>query len=302
MVLGIGTFISNMMVQGFQSPVFGTPQDMELEYEDVEFKTSDGVTLRGWLIKGGNGNNEKVIVQSHFGVQCCRSGYTPDGKGMMAPFPRKIEFLKAVPAYVDAGYSVLMYDMRNHGSSDKGTCEYVSWGPNESNDVIAAVDFVANQRSYSKIALLSVCMGGASTTYAYGLGKENGLSKYDDKIKSLAIIQPLLYSQMIHNMGMPSMLESQSTSVTKDRLGFSLEEKTFMPDVSKITVPTLVVQNNNDPFHKHEEVQAYYDELKVEKDITWLDLEKQRFSNYEWLTKPEGTARILEWFNKYIDN
>ena len=69
-----GRMVSNMMINPGRSPVFETPKDFGLEFEDVEFRASDGVTLRGWLIKSGM---DKVIIQSHFGVQCSRVGYTP---------------------------------------------------------------------------------------------------------------------------------------------------------------------------------------------------------------------------------
>ena len=59
-----------------------TPEAHGLDYENVEFKTSDGVTLRGWLMESGD---DKVIVQSHFGVQCNRGGWFPKGKGPIKP-------------------------------------------------------------------------------------------------------------------------------------------------------------------------------------------------------------------------
>ena len=75
-----GKMISDMMIKPGKSPVFETPDQYGLDYEDVTFKTDDGVTLSGWLVKG---NTNKVIIQSHFGVQCSRSGFTVEGKGMM---------------------------------------------------------------------------------------------------------------------------------------------------------------------------------------------------------------------------
>ena len=49
----IGNMIPNMMVKPFQSPLFDSPANHGLDYEDVAFQARDGVTLRGWLIKGG---------------------------------------------------------------------------------------------------------------------------------------------------------------------------------------------------------------------------------------------------------
>ena len=78
-----GKMVSNLMIKPGKSPVFGSPKDVGLQYEDVEFEASDGVTLRGWLINGGA---DRVVIQSHFGVQCSRSGYTPKGKGLIGSY------------------------------------------------------------------------------------------------------------------------------------------------------------------------------------------------------------------------
>ena len=68
-------YLSDMMVKPHQSPLFDNPENYDLKYEDVAFEASDGVTIRGWLIEGGN---DKIIIQSHFGVQC-NEGYCPEG-------------------------------------------------------------------------------------------------------------------------------------------------------------------------------------------------------------------------------
>ena len=48
-----GKAISNMMIKPGKSPVFETPDQYNLDYEDVTFTTKDGVTLSAWLVKGG---------------------------------------------------------------------------------------------------------------------------------------------------------------------------------------------------------------------------------------------------------
>ena len=107
-----GKAISNMMIKPGKAPVFETPDQYGLDYEDVEFKTKDGITLSGWIVKGGT---DKVIIQSHFGVQCSRAGFTIEGKGMMEKmlWSDDIHFLNQAKYLVEAGYSVLMYDLRN---------------------------------------------------------------------------------------------------------------------------------------------------------------------------------------------
>lgn len=287
--------VSDMMIKPGQSPVFNSPKDFDLDYEDVEFQASDGVTLRGWLIKGGT---DKVILQTHFGVQCSRAGYTPKGKGLIKMWNEDISFLRQAQYLSKQGYTVLMYDMRNHGESDLGTCPWVSWGPEEGKDVIAAVDFIARHPIYKDagIGLLSICMGAAASTYAYGMG-DQGLRRYPN-IKAMIAVQPLHYREFVKAFGIPGLLNRAGSRKSLERLGFDLDTKTFIPDVKSITVPTLVMQNKNDPWTDLDFVQRYYDELQVEKELRWVELSEDRAAAYEHL----GTApkELATFFDKYV--
>jgi hypothetical protein len=94
--------VARMTFKPKQSPVFDSPADYGLAFEDVEFKAADGVTLRGWLIPGGS---DRVVIQSHVGVVCCRSGYTNKGKGIVKSYPTDIHFLNQAKYLHDAGYA-----------------------------------------------------------------------------------------------------------------------------------------------------------------------------------------------------
>ena len=258
------------------------------------FKASDGVTLSGWLIKGGT---DKVIIQSHFGVQSSKAGYTPKGKGMMKMWDTDISYLNHARYLAQQGYSILMYDFRNHGESGPGTCPWVTWGPEEHKDVIAAVDYMTNHPEFTgcKIGLLSLCMGAAASTYAYGI--ENGLKNYEN-IKAMIAIQPLLYPDFVTALGLPGFLGRRVSKLNAERTGIDLVVTSFMPNVADIPIQTLVVQNKNDPYLNPDAINQYYQELQVEKDLMWLDLEKKRAAGYDYLTKhPE---EILVFFEKYM--
>ena len=287
-------YLSDMMVKPHQSPLFDNPAHYDLDYEDVSFQTRDGVTIRGWLIKGGH---EKIIIQSHFGVQCNRAGYCPDGKGLIKPWKQDISFLRQARQLVEMGYSVLMYDMRNHGESDLGTTPWITWGPEEAKDIIAAVDFVSAHQDYkkSKIGLLSICMGSAISTYAYGM--EDGLRSRKN-VKAMIAVQPLQYQKFVDAFGLPSFLQKAGAKLNQKRTGIDMVTTSFLPNVSEITVPTLVIQNKNDPWTDMDFVKSYYDGLTVEKDLIWVDLQKNRFAAYDHLGQnPQG---IFDWFDKHM--
>ena len=211
-----GKAISNLMIKPGKSPVFETPDAYGLDYEDVTFTAKDGVQLSGWLIKGGK---DKVIIQSHFGVQCSRCGYTQEGKGMMknALWTSDIHFLDQAKYMVEAGYSVLMYDLRNHGNSSEGSIPWVSWGTEERKDVLAAINFISHHQDYTNasIGLLSICMGAASTTFAYGLEAE--MSK-NTQVKTMIAVQPLTYDYFVKAMGLPDFLINSGNKYNQIKL------------------------------------------------------------------------------------
>ncbi len=291
-----GKAISDLMIKPGKSPVFETPDKYGLEYEDVSFEANDGVTLSGWLLRG---SNDKVIIQSHFGVQCSRCGYTQEGKGMMknALWTSDIHFLEQAKYLVEAGYSILMYDLRNHGNSGEGRNKWVTWGQDERKDVLAALEFVSNHPVLkdASIGLLSICMGASSTTFAYGLEDE---MKKRENVKAMIAVQPLTYDYFVKAMGLPGFLVNSGNKFNKSERGVDLTGDSFLPYAKDITVPTLVIQNQNDPMTNLDMVEQYYRDLTAEKEMLMLDLEKKRGAAYDWIGK--NPIKILEWFGKYV--
>ena len=286
-------FVADAVTKPGKSPVIGTPKDFGLDYEDVTFKASDGVTLSGWLVKGGS---DKVIIQSHFGIQASRSGYTPKGKGMIKVWPKDIEFLRHVKYLVDEGYSVLMYDLRNHGNSNKGTVPWVTGGVEEYKDVMAAVNFISIHETYknAKIGLLSICMGANSTTYAYGIN--NGL-KDNKNIKAMIAIQPAVYDDFLSGFGFSEKQIEKANKLNLERGGKDFHSSPLQY-VKNINIPTMLVQNKNDPWANMDWIKKYYNNLNVEKEMLWLDGTKNRFFAYTYfINSPE---KMLNFFKKYI--
>jgi hypothetical protein len=290
-----GKAISNLMIKPGKAPVFETPDKFGLEYEDVTFEAKDGVTLSGWIVKG---STDKVIIQSHFGVQCSRCGFTQEGKGMMknSLWTSDIHFLNQAKYLVEAGYSVLMYDLRNHGDSGQGASKWITWGQDERKDVWGAVNYISNHPTYNNasIGLLSICMGAASTTFAYGM--ENDMKEFSN-VKSMIAVQPLTYDYFVKAMGLPGFLINSGNKVNQQR-GVELTGDSFLPYAKNLTMPVMVIQNQNDPMTNMDMVKQYYNDIQTEKEMLWLDLEKKRGAAYDWLGK--SPEKILGWFNKYV--
>lgn len=272
------------------SPIFDNPSDYGLEYEDVTFTSADGVVLSGWFIPGaGRG----VIVQTHFGGISSRAGYTPDGRGDTPPWPTAIHNLCHVEALVAEGYSVLAYDMRNHGHSAHDPAGKLTSGLREANDVLAAVRFVTARPGLANapIGLLSLCMGANATTYAYGMAP--GLAAVSN-IRALIAVQPMLTIDQLHAMGVPDELVDSANELNRAEGGASLRAS-FLPAVSRINVPTMLVQNARDPMLNRASIDAYFDRLEVEKEMMWLDLAPARLAAYDYFAdEPSDMIRFFQ--------
>lgn len=294
-----GNIIANTFINPFQSPVFDDPKKYGLDFEDVVFKTQDNVELSGWLIKG---SNDKVIIQSHFGVQCSRSGYRPSG--LMKGYDKDIEFLRQAKYLNDAGYTVLMYDFRNHGNSGEGSLPYISWGEEEAKDVIAAVEFISSHADYnqSSIGLLSICMGQGASVAAFG--REDGLKRFPN-LKTMISIQPMDYSCFVQALGLPKFLVNSTNKAIQKRTARDFNETSWRPYAKDVSVPTLVIQNRNDGYLDETFINSFYSDLNVEKELLWLDIPKKKggaFPNraaaYDWIG--ENPKPIVGWFDEHM--
>jgi uncharacterized protein len=113
-----------------------TPAQYGYAYQDVSFRDHAGLTLRGWWIPG---SRHETVVMIH--------GWTSS----------RAEPMSKAGYLLNAGYNVLVFDLRGHGQSDG---DYTTLGLTEPDDVEAAVAF-ARSRAPAPIALLGYSMGGA---------------------------------------------------------------------------------------------------------------------------------------------
>ena len=123
----------------------GHPRDYGLPYEDVEFQSRDGITLRGWLISPTS-NVQRPISNLQSAVIFCH------GHG-----GHKDPDLMYVPWFVERGIPVLLFDFRNHGQSDGNL---TSMGFYERFDLLGAIDYLVS-RGYTRIGLMGFSMGAA---------------------------------------------------------------------------------------------------------------------------------------------
>ena len=119
------------------------PSAVGLSVEPVEFTSSDRVGLRGWWSPGEP--DAPVIIFVH-GLNRSR-----------------LELLERAGAASARGFGVLLFDLRNHGESDRA---YTTLGIHETRDVCAASQLVRMKAPARPQLLWGVSMGASTALLA----------------------------------------------------------------------------------------------------------------------------------------
>lgn len=128
-----------------------TPADFNLDYEDVAFETTDGLTLRGWFVPADNETNRTILV-GH--------GY-PFDKGNVL----------SAALFLHERFNLLLFDFRSFGQSD-GLVTTV--GHREVRDVEAALDYLETRDDSAVVG-----------AFGFSLSAATFLMAKDDRIEAI---------------------------------------------------------------------------------------------------------------------
>ena len=295
-IKAIGRFLANTMLEPLPKPIPKTPKDYGMTYRDVTIPTRDGLNLSGWLI---NEKASKLVVMTHFGYRANRYGYQLKYQPRLSkPYNKEIEFAYVAKELVKAGYGVLMYDLRNHGESDKTELGVGTGGHGERFDVIAAVEFLVNDRSTrgKPIGLLSYCYGANTTFFAMQEDREFFVKA---GVKAIVALQPLSNGDYLKAMNVPKRIYDAADEHYKKHSGGYPLIAPIAEAAKSVSVPTRLVQATKDPMTNLDFIAETYKNIPVEKEMFWLEEPTHRFDGYNWFgDHPED---MLTWFDKYIN-
>jgi dipeptidyl aminopeptidase/acylaminoacyl peptidase len=227
-LLGLGPFFMARFVSrgGTRQPdrlLKDTPADSGIAYENVRFKARDGKELSGWLIPPAQKN--AVVILTH---------------GL---FRTRVEMLSRAVALAKAGYGALLYDSRNHGTSEKAI---VSLGFYETQDVLGAIDYLQHRGQVSpKIVLMGVSMGAVATLRA---------AAQSDRYAALVIDSPFssIRQTIIHHswlfFNLPRFIFPPIFLFWFQLLtGFDVDEVNTLECIARVQpVPLLVIASEGD--------------------------------------------------------
>jgi uncharacterized protein len=128
-----------------------TPAQYGYAYQDVSFRDHAGLTLRGWWIPG---SRHETIMMIH--------GWTSS----------RAEPMSKAGYLLNAGYNVLVFDLRGHGQSDG---DYITLGLREPDDVEAAVAFARSRDTDVAAVIEDSGYGSLAGVFRAGFQRHTGL-------------------------------------------------------------------------------------------------------------------------------
>jgi len=284
-----------------RSPVLGSPRQEGLEYEDVTFPSSDGVPLEGWFVPAV-GSDRLVIANHPMGfsrsglpthLEPWRSVWQGSGNAV------QVDFLPDYRLLHDAGYSVLAYDLRNHGLSGAANGGLSSSGIFEARDVVGALEYVRSRPDTrdSAVGLFSRCLGASSTFAA--------MTRFPEAfhgVRCLVAAQPVTARNIIErrlvSMGLHGRVDDVERRIVL-LTGIGFAERSPREWARNVRVPTFLYQVRDDVLTHPEDVQAMFDNIPVrDKQLLWVDGTTARWDGYLEFQRRPGP--VLGWFDRYM--
>lgn len=293
-------FISGTIIHLNRQPVPRNPGDYGMDFEHVEFLTTDGVNIKGWLIPG---KLNKMVIITHVGG-LTKYGSTVQYKNLSKLYNKEIEFIKTAGHLHKEGYWVLMFDLRNHGESgtdpNKGMAGV---GLEEYKDVVAAMNYIQGRPELKNmdIGFVSFCMGANSTIIA--MSKEPGAFK---NVKCLFAVQPIsmevfirTYSRKLLSPFVATLVLPMVKKFMIWRGAHPLGEMSPGEYVKDLKVPTMYVQARNDPWTELSDIEGFYNNTPDNpKEFFWIEGTNHRFESYSYFQDKPG--KMLEWSRKWL--
>ena len=205
--------------------------------EDLNFKSTDGIALSGWWVPKF-GSKQTVILLHTLG------GNRED----------LLEF--AQPLW-EAGFNLVMLDLRSHGMSDG---KYFTYGFHEWNDITAAIDTVIPKESDQQFSILGVSAGGTVAISA---------AARDQRIRKVVTIGT--FADLGETIGqqtgwLPEPWRKRAIGRSEELANFKVSESSARRWMAQIAVPVMVAHGDRDsyiPIQNGEQLSGAAKEPKV---------------------------------------
>lgn len=183
-------FFARQLIRPERQPLWGTPGDLGIAYENAFFTAQDGVHLSGWFIPAANPNGSTLILIH--GWPWNRLGDAANNFLANIIGSRPLDLLQLAYNLHQEGFHLLMFDLRNHGES--AAAPPVTFGQEEMRDLLGAVSYLQERPDINpkQIGVVGFSMGANAVLYA--------LTR-TDQIGAAVAVQPTSVAVFAHRFG-----------------------------------------------------------------------------------------------------
>jgi len=227
--LGIGAYAAGIVTDIGDHPQYAdTPGTYGLEYQDIQFSArGDDMQIAAWYIPNNESHRAVVLVHGR------------DASKQNAISGKIVEFGASIH---DAGFAVLMIDLRGHGESEG---DRYSFGVYERRDVLGGVDYLLNKGfSPGSIGVLGISMGGGA---AIGAASEEPAIGALVLESTFADLNPLIEEQWENESGMPKFVLPGVFLMNRLIYGYDLTAVRPVEEIVKVPPrPILIIHCTTD--------------------------------------------------------
>ena len=183
MITAMAFYMARFMIKPQRKKLWTTPNKYGMPYEEIQFPARDGLRLSGWFIPSANketGESSGSIIMVH-GWPWNRLGTLAENAIADLPGSSPVDLLRLVQGLHQFNFDVLMFDLRNHGRS--AADPPVTFGLNEADDLLGAIDYMAARDDVDKDKLGVVGFSMGANTLLYALPRT-------DMVRAAVAVQP----------------------------------------------------------------------------------------------------------------
>lgn len=283
--LAIGGIAANKLTLAQRMFTDDTPQKHGMAYEDVNIPARvDGLNIAGWYIpadEGQTADRSKAIVMVHGWNASRTNGFNQ-------------HFLDLAQALHQAGFSVLMIDLRGHGQSADS---HFTFGRLERRDVLAAIDFLLERgHQPGKIGLIGTSMGAASVIGAAVEDQAVGAVATDSLF---AEIYPVIKGMWVKQSGLPMIFLYPTRWMFYVENGYDLVSARPIDEIGKIAPrPLLLINCQQDTYIPLEQFQRLREAAPWAE--TWSVDECRHAEIYEFVPQ-EYNQKMVNFFQAGLE-
>lgn len=259
-----------------RSQIENFPDQYKLEFENVIFKNTEDITLKGWFIPADKETDKTIVCMHGWGMN----------KGDIL---KKTYFLKDK-------YNLFYFDFRGSGESGEGLS---SVGYLETRDAAAAIDKLKETRPQAckNIAVYGLSMGAAVSIYE---GAHNPFVK-------CVVAEGCYYSYekvvarwaRVHKHAPYFPLVALALYFAKRRLGMDPEGFSPKHNIAKLNdKPVFIINGADDSLSPRHDARRLYRRAKEPKQI-WI-VPNASHTNVSEVAGQQYKNRLREFFNKYL--